>query len=308
MAGGAGAGPEGMARRHPILRAFTILAVVTLAALALVAGVAVFGGGLGERPLFGNVVGVVELRGVIEDATDLVEALERFRTSDATVAVVLRIDSPGGAVAPSQEIYDEVQRVREGGKPVFASLGNVAASGGYYVASAANKILADPGTITGSIGAIMSVPYYAPLADKLGISEETVKSGRYKDTGHPLRKLTPEERTLLQGMVDDVLGQFVEAVAHGRNMTPAQVRALADGRIFSGTQALAAGLVDQLGGLESATREAWSEAKQPGEPRVWRVRLRRLPWLLQLVGETLLPAARETAGGLFFLYRGPSPQ
>jgi len=97
-------------------------------------------------------------------------------------------------------------------------------------------------------------------------------------------------------------------VAHGRNMTPAQVRALADGRIFSGTQALAAGLVDQLGGLESATREAWSEAKQPGEPRVWRVRLRRLPWLLQLVGETLLPAARETAGGLFFLYRGPSPQ
>src|SRR6059058_1584553 len=167
-----------MARRHPILRAFTILAVVTLAALALVAGVAVFGGGLGERPLFGNVVGVVELRGVIEDATDLVEALERFRTSDATVAVVLRIDSPGGAVAPSQEIYDEVQRVREGGKPIFASLGNVAASGGYYVASAANKILADPGTITGSIGAIMTVPYYAPLADKIGFAEETVTSGR----------------------------------------------------------------------------------------------------------------------------------
>src|SRR5213083_1551551 len=269
-----------MARRHPILRAFTILAVVTLAALALVAGVAVFGGGLGERPLYGNVVGVVELRGVIQDASDLVEALERFRTSDKTVAVVLRI----------------------------ASLGSVAASGGYYVASAANKIVADPGTITGSIGVVMSVPYYAPLADKIGFSEETVKSGRYKDTGHPLRKLTPDERTLLQGMVDDVLGQFVEAVAHGRNMKPAQVRALADGRIYSGTQALAAGLVDQLGGLESATREAWKEAKQPGEPRVWRVRLRRLPWLVQLLGETLLPAPRETLGGLFFLYRGPLPQ
>src|SRR5437773_12497098 len=116
-----------MARRHPILRAFTILAVVTLAALALVAGVAVFGGGLGERPLYGNVVGVVELRGVIQDASDLVEALERFRTSDKTVAVVLRIDSPGGAVAPSQELYDEVWRVRER-KPVIASLGSVAAS------------------------------------------------------------------------------------------------------------------------------------------------------------------------------------
>src|SRR6266404_5572804 len=116
----------------------------------------VFAGGLGERPFFGNVVGVVELRGVIQDATDLVDALERFRTSDATVAVVLRIDSPGGAVAPSQEIYDEVGRVRER-KPVIASLGSVAASGGYYVASAASKILADPGTITGSIGAIMTV-------------------------------------------------------------------------------------------------------------------------------------------------------
>ncbi|HLQ04013.1 MAG TPA: hypothetical protein VK197_00035, partial [Verrucomicrobiae bacterium] len=112
MAGGA-AGPEGMARRHPILRAFTILAIATMGMLAVAAGVAVFAGGLGERPFFGNVVGVVELRGVIQDATDLVDALERFRTSDTTVAVVLRIDSPGGAVAPSQEIYDEVGRVRE---------------------------------------------------------------------------------------------------------------------------------------------------------------------------------------------------
>src|SRR5881398_894817 len=279
-----------MARRHPILRAFTILAIATMGMLAVAAGVAVFAGGLGERPFFGNVVGVVELRGVIQDATDLVDALERFRTSDATVAVVLRIDSPGGAVAPSQEIYDEVGRVRER-KPVIASLGSVAASGGYYVASAANKILADPGTITGSIGAIMTVPYYAPLADKIGFSEETVKSGRFKDTGHPLRRLSADERTLLQNVVDDVLGQFVEAVAHGRNMTPLQVRALADGRIYSGTQALAAGLVEQ-----------------PGEPRVWRVRLRRLPWLVQLLGETLLPAPRETLGGLFFLYRGPLPQ
>ena len=307
MAGGAGAAPEAMARRHPILRTLTILAVGAVVVVALAGGLALFGGGLGDRPLYGNVVGMVELRGVIQDANDLVEALERFRTNEATVAVVLRIDSPGGAVAPSQEIYDEVQRVRER-KPVIASLGSVAASGGYYVASAANKILADPGTITGSIGAIMTVPYYAPLAEKIGFSEETVKSGRYKDTGHPLRKLTPEERSLLQGMVDDVLGQFVDAVAHGRNMKAAQVRALADGRIYSGTQALAAGLVDQLGGLESATREAWKETNQPGEPRVWRLRVRKLPWLMQLLGETLLPAPRDTGGGLFFLYRGPVPQ
>jgi protease-4 len=182
----------------------------------------------------------------------------------------------------------------------------VAASGGYYIASAANEIVADPGTITGSIGAIMSVPYYAPLADKIGFSEETVKSGRFKDTGHPLRKLSPDERTLLQNMVDDVLGQFVEAVARGRNMPAARVRTLADGRIYSGTQAVASGLVDRLGGLESAIRLAWQKAKQVGEPRVVRVRPHRLPWIFQLLGSTLADAP-QSHGGLFFLYRGPLP-
>ena len=299
------AGPtDPMARRHPILRVFLILAVSAVGLLVLIAGLAVFGG-LDEHALFGNAVGVVDVRGVIEDATDVIETLERFRRQDGTVAVVLRIDSPGGAVAPSQEIYDEVWRVREQ-KPVIASLGNVAASGGYYVASAANQIVADPGTITGSIGAIMSVPYYAPLADKIGFSEETVKSGRFKDTGHPLRKLSPDERALLQTMVDDVLGQFVEAVARGRNMPTARVRSLADGRIYSGTQAVASGLVDRLGGLESAIRLAWQDAKQVGEPRAVRVRPRRLPWIFQLLGSTLAEAP-QSHGGLFFLYRGPLP-
>ena len=299
------AGPtDPMARRHPILRVFLILAVSAVGLLVLVAGLAVFGG-LDEHTLLGNAVGVVDVHGVIEDGTDVIETLERFRRQDGTVAVVLRIDSPGGAVAPSQEIYDEVWRVREQ-KPVIASLGNVAASGGYYIASAANQIVADPGTITGSIGAIMSVPYYAPLADKIGFSEETVKSGRFKDTGHPLRKLSPDERTLLQNMVDDVLGQFVEAVARGRNMPAARVRTLADGRIYSGTQAVASGLVDRLGGLQSAIRLAWQDAKQVGEPRVVRVRPRRLPWIFQLLGSTLADAP-QSHGGLFFLYRGPLP-
>src|SRR5690348_1747985 len=205
-----------MARRHPILRGLFVLALGAVGLIALVAIVTFVGGGSGVG-LFGNSVAVVELRGVIQDATDTIDELERFRKHDGTVAVVVRIDSPGGAVAPSQEIYDEVWRVREQ-KPVIASLGNVAASGGYYVASAANQIVADPGTVTGSIGAILSVPYYAPLADKVGFSEETVKSGRFKDTGHPLRHLNPDERNLLQGMVDDVLSQFVGAVARGRNM------------------------------------------------------------------------------------------
>ena len=303
MAGGAGAEPMG--RRHPILRTLLVLALGVFGLLVVLAGVTLFAGD--DWLTFGKTVAVVDIRGVIQDGTDTIEALERFRTQESTVAVVLRIDSPGGAVAPSQEIYDAVWRVREQ-KPVIASLGNVAASGGYYIASAANLIVADPGTVTGSIGAILNVPYYAPLAEKVGVSEETVKSGRYKDMGHPLRHLSVEERTLLQGMVDDVLSQFVEAVARGRSMPSDRVRSLADGRIYSGTQALAAGLVDRMGGLAAATRIAWEEAHQTGEPRVHRVRARRLPWLLQLLDEALLNGPHGTYGGLFFLYRGPVPQ
>jgi protease-4 len=282
-----------------------MLTGVFVGLLVLVAVVAlVRGDGLGARLGLTSTVGVLELKGVIADAGDAIDALERFRRHEGTVAVVLRIESPGGGVAPSQELYDEVWRVRDV-KPVVASLGNVAASGGYYVASAATLIVADPGTITGSIGAIMSLPYYAPLAEKVGVSEQVVKSGPFKDTGHPLRALSREEQALLQGMVDDVLGQFVEAVARGRGMDPARVRALADGRIYSGAQARAAGLVDELGGLRAATRLAWERAGQVGEPEVVRVRPRRRAWWLDLLGELLIPDRERLGGGLLFLYPGP---
>ncbi len=296
-----------MARRHPILRRLAIFVALCLGLLVLVIGVAALSGdgGIAERLSFGPSVGVVELRGVIQDAGDAVDALDRFRKHDGTVAVVVRIESPGGAVAPSQEIYDAVWRVRER-KPVVASLGNVAASGGYYIASAAKVIMADPGTITGSIGAIMSVPFYAPLADKVGFSEQVVKSGRFKDTGQPLRPMTDDERVLLQNMVDDVLGQFVEAVARGRGMEPARVRELADGRIYSGAQARAAGLVDRLGGLTDATRLAWEQGGQTGEPRVTRERVRHRPWWLDLLSRAFLSEPHGLSGGLLFLYQGSS--
>jgi protease-4 len=297
-----------MARRHPIVRGLAVIGGIAVVLFLLVVAVAILGEGLGGRLMVGNSVGVVELRGVIRDATETIDTLERFRLQDRILAVVLRIDSPGGAVAPSQEIYDHVWRVREK-KPVIASLGNVAASGGYYVASAADVILADAGTITGSIGAIMEVPYFAPLAEKLGVSQEIVKSGPFKDTGHPLRTLSSEERGLLQGMVDDVLTQFVDAVARGRKMEPERVRQLADGRIYSGTQAVAAGLVDQLGGLDAATRLAWTRAGQTGEARVTRVKSRRYPWWVELLGGgARLPEGLDLRGGLLLLYRGPAPQ
>jgi len=281
-----------------------IFVVVAAGLVAIVVGVAALSGTpLGERFTFGKTVAVVDVRGVISDAADTVDALDHLRQQDATIGVVLRIDSPGGAVAPSQEIYDAVWRLRAR-KPVVASLGNVAASGGYYVASAADVVVADPGTLTGSIGAIMEVQNVATLAEKVGVSQTVVKSGRFKDVGQPLRAVTDEERVLLQRMVDDVLGQFIDAVARGRGMEAGRVRALADGRLYSGAQARDVGLVDELGGLADATRVAWSRAGQTGEPRVSHVRTRGRPWWLDLLGLARLPDLLAP-GGLLFLYRGP---
>jgi len=281
-----------------------IFVVVAAGLVAIVVGVAALSGTpLGERFTFGKTVAVVDVRGVISDAADTVDALDHLRQQDATIGVVLRIDSPGGAVAPSQEIYDAVWRLRAR-KPVVASLGNVAASGGYYVASAADVVVADPGTLTGSIGAIMEVQNVATLAEKVGVSQTVVKSGRFKDVGQPLRAVTDEERVLLQRMVDDVLGQFIDAVARGRGMEAGRVRALADGRLYSGAQARDVGLVDELGGLADATRVAWSRAGQTGEPRVSHVRMRGRPWWLDLLGLARLPDLLAP-GGLLFLYRGP---
>jgi len=292
-----------MARRHPVLRGLAVFFGLVLGLVVLAAVVtALRGSDAMDRLTLGKHVAVVELRGVIQDAAETVDALERYRTSDATVAVVLRVDSPGGAVAPSQEMYDAVWRLRDR-KPVVASLGNVAASGGYYVASAANAIVADPGTLTGSIGAIMEVGNVQALADKIGIGQTVVKSGRFKDIGQPLRPMTDDERALLQNMIDDVLSQFVAAVARGRGMDEAKVRELADGRLYSGAQARTAGLVDDLGGLDAATRLAWARAGQTGEPKVSRTRPRGRPWWLDLLGLDRLPEL-GLPSGLFYLYRG----
>jgi protease-4 len=294
-----------MARRHPVLRALARLAAIAagLVLAALVLGR--WAGGTG--PLFSNAVAVVEIRGVIEDATDTLESLERYHRDPKAVAVVLRLDSPGGGVAPSQEIFDAVWRLR-GVKPVLASLGNVAASGAYYVAAAADVIVADPGTLTGSIGAIMQFNQVRGLAERLGVSQDVVKSGRYKDLGNPLRPLGEDERAILQGVVDDVLAQFVDAVARGRNLDPAEVRRLADGRVYSGAQAQAVGLVDRLGGLDAAVRLGWERAGQTGDPRVVRTRLGRRPWWLSLLDQAFAPGPRGLGGGLLFLYEGALPR
>ena len=252
---------------------FQVLVGVALF-LVLVALAAVF---LGSY-LFvgGDRVAVVAVEGTITDARDIIAQLHRYRDQPNVKALVLRIDSPGGAVAPSQEIYTEVLKLRrETGKLVVASMGSVAASGGYYVAAATDRIVANPGTITGSIGVIMQIPNFGGLLEKVGIRATIIKAGQYKDLASITRDLTEPERQILQGVMDDVHGQFIEAVATGRRMDRAKVEPLADGRIFSGRQALGLGLVDELGDLTDAVDRAARLVGITGRPRVVQERRSR---------------------------------
>jgi protease IV len=220
-------------------------------------------------------IALVRIEGVILDSQTTVGDLKRFGDNPSVKAIVLRIDSPGGGVVPSQEIYDAVQRVRnKSNKAVIASMGTVAASGGYYIAAATDRILANPGTLTGSIGVIMEMANIEGLLKKIGVEGVVVKSGRYKDVGSPLRRMSDEEQALLQSVMDDVHKQFIEAVAAGRSLEVADVKALADGRIFTGRQAKDAKLVDELGNLEDAIQLAAEMAGIEGEPKVVEPRRR----------------------------------
>jgi len=223
----------------------------------------------------GAKVAVVQVEGVIGtevsrglDTEDIVRTLSEYRDDPAIRAVVLRINSPGGVVAPTQEIATAVRRLREAKKPVVASLGSVAASGGYYVAVAADRIYASPGTRTGSIGVVMQLANVEGLLKKVGVEYVVVKAGAYKDVGNFARPMTPEERRILQSLLDDVYDQFIGAVAEGRGLDPQTVRSFAEGRIYSGRQAQGLKMVDDLGGLDDAIDAAAKMAGLPGKPRV----------------------------------------
>ncbi len=198
-------------------------------------------------------IGIIKVRGTITDSELLLQQIDQFRKQKTVKAVILRVDSPGGGVGPSQEIYEELKRLAAE-KPLVVSMGSVAASGGYYIAVAAQRIFANPGTITGSIGVIMSFPDYQELMGKVGVKTEVVKSGRFKDIGSSTRDFTVEDRALLQGLIDDVHLQFIEAVSAGRKLPVEQLLPLVDGRIFTGRQALEEGLIDELGSLPDAVR------------------------------------------------------
>ncbi len=235
-------------KKRPILLATLTIAGIFLVFLLLAALL----GKTGSSPdlvSLGEKIGVIEVSGSIMTSDVLTRDIIDFRNNSSIKAVILRIDSPGGAVGPSQEIYEEIIKLQKV-KPVIVSMGSVAASGGYYIAAPAKRLFANPGTITGSIGVIMSFPNYEGLMEKVGVSSIVIKSGQYKDIGSYSRPFNDNERKLMQALIDDVHSQFVEAVSLGRNIPADKVREISDGRIFSGRQALNVGLVDELGGFQ----------------------------------------------------------
>jgi protease-4 len=214
-------------------------------------------------------VAIVRVEGPIMDSSQTVEELQTFADDPLVKAIVVRIDSPGGGVAPSQEIYNAVKRVRkEQNKTVVASMGTVAASGGYYIAVATDRILANPGTLTGSIGVIMQMANFQELLEKIGVKSVVVKTGKFKDLGSPFRPMVEEDRQLLESVMNDTLSQFIEAVADGRSMDSAEVEQLADGRVFTGRQAKSVLLIDEIGDLHDAINLAGELSGIEGTPRV----------------------------------------
>jgi protease-4 len=197
-------------------------------------------------------IGLVEIRGTIIEGEEYIRQLQALRLDNSIAGVILRIDSPGGAVAPSQEIYAEVMRFRTDRKPLVVSMSSVAASGGYYIASPASKIFADPGTLTGSIGVIFTLPQYEELTKKIGIEFRVFKAGALKDLGSPYRAMTEQEKKFIDKLLRDTHEQFIADVAKGRGMSPDSLARYADGRVFTGKQAYEVKLVDTLGGYEDA--------------------------------------------------------
>ena len=256
-----------MKKRHPILFAFLSLIVLTV--IIFIASYALTIGTGNWSLIPGNKIALVKIEGVILDSREIIEELKEYNSNESVKAILLRIDSPGGAVAPSQEIYEEVKKIRdEGKKKIVTSMGSVAASGGYYIASVSDKIVANPGSITGSIGVIMEFANVSGLMKKVGVESVIIKSGKYKDIGSVFRTMTKEERDLLQGLMDDVHDQFIEAVAVGRDIEKERLIPIADGRVFTGRQAKELGLVDEIGNMQDAIRITADMVGIVGEPSI----------------------------------------
>lgn len=245
---------------------------------------------------FGDKIAVIEIRGVITQSSGIIEELRGYDEDEGVKAIILRIDSPGGGVGPSQEIYREIQKIKSTQKKkIITSMGSVAASGGYYIASASDFIMANPGTITGSIGVLMEFTNIEELFKKIGIKGVVLKSGEHKDIGSPFREMTSEEKKLIQSVIDNVHQQFIQAVVEGRKLDRSKVEPVADGRIMTGEQAKQLGLVDQLGNLQDAIDTAARMVGIEGKPVVLypKKKFSLLDLLIEGMTEAVLKALGE---------------
>ncbi len=249
-------------------------------------------------------VGLIEVKGMILDSKETVRQLRYFLKKETVKAVVLRVDSPGGIVGPSQEIYAEVKKFAAK-KKIIVSMGSLAASGGYYISAPSTMIYANPGTITASIGVILKLSNIEALMDKIGIKSHTLKTGKYKDSGSPLRKFSDEDRAMLQSVIDNTHEQFIKAVAEGRKLPIDDVRKIADGRILSGEQAMGHKLVDRLGTLQDAIEEAGRQAGITGEPELLlppKKKINYMDLLVEGAEGTFNGPMGRAAGGMKMMY------
>jgi protease-4 len=253
-------------KKNPLITAFLILVSICTVFFALVIALSYFGD---EYPygLGGEKIGIIKIEGTIVESESTIEKIVKYRKNEGIKAVILRINSPGGVVAPPQEIYQEIKKTSQE-KPVVVSVESIAASGGYYIACAADLIVANPGTLVGSIGVMIPIENIEDLLQKVGLKSKIIKSGKYKDIGSMTRSMTAEEEAILQELIDDTYNQFVDAVAEGRGMKREEVLKIADGRIFTGAQAIKLGLIDKLGNLQDAIEIAAGMVGIEGEPKV----------------------------------------
>lgn len=258
----------------------------------------------------GDKIAVVELKGVISTSEEFVRQIKKYRDQRGVKAILLRIDSPGGGVVASQEMYEEVRKTRESGKPVVVSMGSLAASGGYYVACGGSRIVANRGTLTGSIGVISEFLQLQELFGKIGVDMKTIKAGRLKDAGSPTRKMTEADQKYFQDLMDDVHRQFIGVVERERRLSHADVVGLADGRVFTGERAAVLGLVDTLGTYEDAITITGQLAGIEGRPSIVRERRRRglLDALTSDVAEGLTSLKQEILERPVLSFRFAGPQ
>ncbi|MGH9567012.1 MAG: signal peptide peptidase SppA, partial [Candidatus Angelobacter sp.] len=258
---------------------------------------------------FGDKIGVVDLEGVILDSDTVVHELKKFGDDDSIKAIIIHVNSPGGGVAASEEIYREVKRLRdEKHKHIVASISTVGASGAYYVSSATNKIYADNGSVVGSIGVIAEWVNYGDLMRWAKLKPEVLKVGALKDTGDPTRDMTPEERAFMQSLINNMYGQFVNAVAEGRHEKPDDIKAIADGRVWTGQEALSMKLIDQIGDFQTAVDDTAKAVNIKGEPTLVYPQKERKTLLDLLVGDTSkwIPNREklmEQQVGFYYLWR-----